>query len=48
MQDGAPFYTAVAIMDELIKQGVITIIWPPYSPDLNLIKDGMELDEGLH
>jgi transposase len=38
MQDGAPSHAAGVTKDELRERGIITIYWPPYSPDLNLIK----------
>lgn len=38
MQDGAPSHTAAAMIKELIKWGVITIIWPLYLLNLNPIK----------
>ena len=38
MQNRAPSYTAAATINKLIEWGVITIIWPLYSPDLNPIE----------
>ena len=38
MQDGAPGHTAGVTKDELRERGIITIYWPPYSPDLNPIE----------
>ena len=38
MQDGAPGHAAGVTKDELRERGIITIYWPPYSPDLNPIE----------
>jgi transposase len=38
MQDGAPSHSAASTKEELSKRGIITIFWPAYLPDLNLIK----------
>ena len=39
MQDNAPIYTAHIVRDLLQEIGVIIMIWPPYSPDLNPIEN---------
>jgi hypothetical protein len=38
MQDNAPGHTAKEIKELLASLTIITIKWPPYSLDLNLIK----------
>lgn len=38
MQDGAPRYVAVDTTEELQARGIQVLSWPPYSPNLNLIK----------
>ena len=38
MQDGAPAHSSAFITAELTLRGVRVISWPPYSPNLNLIK----------
>jgi transposase len=38
IQDGAPGYAAADTKENLRKRGIIVIFWPPFSPDLNLIK----------
>jgi len=38
MQDNAPIHTAIRVRDWLTAHGVWTMVWPPYSPDLNPIE----------
>ena len=38
MQDRAPSYLAASTKEELSKRGIITIFWPVYLLDLNLIE----------
>ena len=38
IQDGAPSHLAASTKEELSERGIITIFWPVYLPDLNLIK----------
>ena len=38
MQDGAPGHTGSNTRTELAERGVRSIVWPPYSPDLNPIE----------
>ena len=38
MQDNAPGYAARETVDDLIERGIHTMVWPPYSPDLNPIE----------
>lgn len=38
MQDGAPAHRNQATIEELQSRGIYPIEWPPYSPDLNPIK----------
>lgn len=37
MQDGAPCHTSRTTMEALFASGISLIVWPSYSPDLNLI-----------
>ncbi len=39
MYDNAPIYKAYIIRDQLQERGIEVIDWPPYSPDLNPIKN---------
>ena len=39
MHDGASVHTAHIVRAILREMGVIVMIWPPYSPDLNLIEN---------
>jgi len=55
MQDGAPGHTVGSTRQDLLDRGINVILWPPYSPDLNLIescwdwmKDYIEDKWGLH
>jgi transposase len=38
MQDNAYIYTAKKIKQWFKDEGILVMDWPPYSPDLNLIK----------
>jgi transposase len=38
MQDNAPAHKSVYTRQELAERGIQPMIWPPYSPDLNLIE----------
>lgn len=38
MQDGAPGHAATDTREELRERGIIVIIWPPFSSDLNPIE----------
>ena len=38
MQGGAPSHRDLLTIEELHDCGIFPIDWPPYSPDLNLIK----------
>lgn len=38
MQDNAPGHAAAVTTQDLQERGIITIVWPPYSPDLNPIE----------
>ncbi len=38
MQDNAPAHASAVTMNELRERSITTINWPPFSPDLNLIK----------
>ena len=38
MQDRAPSHQAITTIEELHQQGITTLKWPPYSPDLNPIE----------
>jgi hypothetical protein len=38
MQDNAPIHTAKVLREWLEVHSVATIRWPPYLPNLNLIK----------
>ena len=39
MQDNAPVYTSRLTMDWLNSKGIHPTIWPPQSPDLNIIEN---------
>ena len=39
MQDNAPVHTARIVRNLLQEMGLIIMIWPPYSPDLNPIEN---------
>jgi hypothetical protein len=39
MQDNAPIHKARIIKDWFEDMGVIVVVWPPYSPDLNPIEN---------
>jgi hypothetical protein len=39
MHNNAPVHTAYIVCDWLAKQEFETMIWPPYSPDLNPIEN---------
>lgn len=38
MQDNAPGHAAAATLAEMQERGIRSIVWPPYSPDLNPIE----------
>jgi transposase len=46
MQDNAPVHTAQIIYGLLKELGINTMIWPPYSPDLNPIENLWDYYEG--
>ena len=37
-QDNAPMHSSLAIRNLLVELGIPTLVWPPYSPDLNPIE----------
>ena len=39
MEDNSPIYTVYIIKDWFRNRGIDIIVWLPYSPDLNLIKN---------
>lgn len=38
MQDGAAAYTSKEVLKDLSERGIQPLMWPPFSPDLNLIE----------
>ena len=38
-QDNAPSHNAATTREELSNGGIPSLVWPPFSPDLNIIED---------
>ena len=39
MQDNAPVHTAAVVKEYLGEHGIVPMVWPPYSADLNPIEN---------